>query len=306
MEIRDEHGLAVAMVDTAELADRPWLSAAAAIDVVRMVEPPEHAWQELAALGFIRKPDFVCWRTELGPGEPEYLARLDKKSRYNIRRARDRAESELRIEVHDAIDPDTLDTFLALYRSRIEEMAYGVPIACMQRDRLLDGPEKYFAVIATDGGELAGGCVVKECPEEDTIRIRFSAVTERWRDASLARTLYFEAMRAARDRGYRYATLGDEPNLYGHLTKAGLFGFKMKMGFECLPSQDFHDESGRDLADLVLSLRNLHGTCLILGYVPDGGRRLTAHLITEEPMETAAFAAPFLAGVDQRLPGPPH
>src|SRR3954464_3178450 len=66
MEIRDEHGLAVALVDTTELADRPWLSAAAAIDVVRTIEPPEHAWAELETLGFIRKPDFVCWR---GGGE---------------------------------------------------------------------------------------------------------------------------------------------------------------------------------------------------------------------------------------------
>src|SRR3954451_19093742 len=164
MEIRDEHGLAVALVDTTELADRPWLSAAAAIDVVRTIEPPEHAWAELETLGFIRKPDFVCWRAELGRGEAEYLARLEKKPRYNIRRSRDRAEARLRIEVHDRIDPDTLDDFLALYRTRIEEMAYGVPIACRQRERLLDGPEKYFAVIATEDGELAGGCVVKECP----------------------------------------------------------------------------------------------------------------------------------------------
>jgi predicted N-acetyltransferase YhbS len=305
MEIRDEHGLSVALVDTADLAARPWLSAAAAIDVVRMVEPPEHAWEELEALGFIRKPDFVCWRAELGPGEPEYLARLEKKPRYNIRRARDRAAAELRLEVHDRIDPDTLDMFLELYRSRIEDMPFGVPIACHQRERLLDGPEKYFAVIATDGGELAGGCVVKECPQEDAIRIRFSAVTEHWRKASLARTLYFEAMRVARDKGYRYVTLGDEPNLYGHMTKAGLFSFKAKMGFECVPSQDFHDEAGRDLADLVISLRNLHGTCLILGYTPTTGRKLTANLITEEPLDTAMFAEPFLTGVEQRPPGPP-
>jgi hypothetical protein len=304
MEIVDHHGLAMALAGSDELAARPWL--AEHVDVVRVRTPPPQVWPDLAALGFIRKPEMLTWRAELLANEAEFLSRLVKKSRQNIRRSREQAAAALRLTVHDRIDEGLLDQFLTLYRERVEAMPYGITIACKQRDRLLGSEgEKYYAVFATAGDQLVGGCLVRECPEEDTVRVRFSAVTEQWRDASLARTLFFEAMRVARDKGYRYATLGDEPNLYGHLTKAGLFVFKVAMGFECVPSQDFHDPDGGDVADLVLSVANLTAPCLVMGYASAGERTLTANLITEEPMDTRRYAAPFLAGA-RRLPvGPP-
>jgi GNAT superfamily N-acetyltransferase len=305
MDITDEHGLSVALVTSGELTTRPWLDSERHIDVVRMSAPRTEVVDDLVDIGFIRKPALLSWTAELGLSETEFLSRLDNKSRQDIRRARARAERALRLTVHDRIEPGILDRFLALYRERVEAMPYGITIACRQRERFLDGREKYFAVLALEGDELVGGCLVLECPGQDTVRIRFSAVTERWRRDSLARTLYFAAMRTAREKGYRWATLGDEPNLYGHLTKAGLFSFKVKMGFRCVPSQDFHDPEGCDLADLVLNLTHLCNPCLILGYAPDpfDNRSLTAHLITDTPTDPQRFAAPFLAGVEQRSPG---
>ncbi|MFF1360968.1 GNAT family N-acetyltransferase [Streptomyces sp. NPDC058297] len=306
MDIVDEHGLSVGLITPAELAARPWLGSGRPIDVVRMPEPPAGSSHELAAAGFVRKPELLCWKAELGSDEAEFLARLENKSRQDIRRARARAESALRLSVHDRLVPEILDPFLTLYQDRVAEMAYGIPIAVRQRERLLGGAEKYFAVFAHEGDELVGGCVVRECPDEDAVRIRFSAVTEQWRRHSLARTLYFAAMRTAREKGYRWATLGDEPNLYGHLTKAGLFSFKVNMGFRCVPSQDFNDIEGRDLADLVLSLTNLSGPCLMLGYAADPAedRTLRAELFTDDPAGTdpRKYTAPFLAGIEVRTP----
>lgn len=308
MEIVDHHGLTVARVAADELAARPWLDGTGHIDLVRTSDPPAEVRDELRDAGFIRKPAMLSWVTELGTDEETYLSRLDKKSRHDIRRSRHSAEQFLRLSVHDRITPELLDRFLALYRERVEAMRYGLTIACRQRERLLDGREKYFSVLAFEGDELAGGCVVLECPEESAVRIRFSAVSERWRRESLARTLYFAAMRTAREKGYRWATLGDEPNLYGHLTKAGLFPFKVKMGFRCVPSQDFHDPDGCDEADLVLSLANLCEPCLILGYAPGppGGRRLTAHVIADAPTGLKRFSPAFLTGAEQRPPGAPR
>ncbi|MFI8106531.1 GNAT family N-acetyltransferase [Streptomyces sp. NPDC086023] len=307
MDIVDEHGLSVALITPTELASRPWLSSSRSVDVVRMTEPPAACHDELAEAGFVLKPELLCWKAELGSDETGFLARLDNKSRQDIRRARTRAESVLRFSVHDTLVPEILDPFLSLYGDRVAEMAYGIPIAVRQRDRLLGGAEKYFAVLAHDGDELVGGCVVRECGDEDAVRIRFSAVTEQWRRHSLARTLYFAAMRTGREKGYRWATLGDEPNLYGHLTKAGLFSFKVNMGFRCVPSQDFHDPEGRDVADLILSLTNLSGPCLVLGYAADpaGDRTLRAELFTDDPAGTdpRRYAAPFLASVGVRAPG---
>jgi hypothetical protein len=298
MEIADYHGISVAHVDHDELADRPWREAADHIDVVRLTAPKAELWPWLAEEGFIRKPALLSWVTQLGASEEEFLARLDNKARQDIRRSRNRAERALTLTVHDVLEPGPLDRFLALYGQRVEEMAYGIPIAVQQRERLLGGVEKYFAVFAEQGGELAGGCVVRECPDEDAVRIRFSAVTEEWRRDSLARTLYFAAMRTAREKGYRWATLGDEPNLYGHLTKAGLFPFKVKMGFRCLPSQDFHDSGGTDLADLVLSLERLCEPSLIIGYESDrpDDRALRAYVMSCAPCDLRPYAAPFLSG----------
>ncbi|MFF5145022.1 GNAT family N-acetyltransferase [Streptomyces sp. NPDC013157] len=307
MEIVDEHGLSVALITPADLDTRPWRNSGPHIDVVRLPEPPAECWDELTAAGFVRKPELLCWKAELGADEAEFLSRLENKSRQDVRRARMRAESALRFTVQDTMAPEILDPFLALYLERVQEMAFGVPIAVRQRNRLLGGAEKYFAVYAHEGDELVGGCVVRECPDEDAVRIRFSAVTEQWRRSSLARTLYFAAMRTAREKGYRWVTLGDEPNLYGHLTKAGLFSFKVSMGFRCVPSQDFHDPEGRDLADLVLNLTNLSGPCLILGYATDSAenRMLHAELFTDEPAGTdpRKYTAPFLTGVEVRTPG---
>lgn len=130
------------------------------------------------------------------------------------------------------------------------------------------------------------------------VRIRFSAVTPEWRSASLARTLYFSAMRTAREKGYKWVSLGDEPNLYGHVAKAGLFRFKAAMGFECVPSRDNHDPRGRDVADLVLNLDNLCDPCLVLAYSPDGvDGELSAHLFSATEQDPRHYAAPFLAGV---------
>ncbi|MBQ0981624.1 GNAT family N-acetyltransferase [Micromonospora sp. M61] len=305
MRITDHHGLALADIVPEEVAQRPWRGSDKHIDVVRLPNPPDDFLPELAGLGFVHKPELLSWRAELGPDEEEFLARLATKPRQDIRRSIQRAEAALTLTVHDTLPAPLLDRFLDLYRSRVAEMTYGITIACRYRDAMLDGPDKYYGVFAMDGAEIAGGCLVRECPDEETVRIRFSAVTEEWRRASLARTLYFGAMRVARDKGFKWVTLGDEPNLYGHLTKMGLFPFKVAMGFHPVPSQDNHDPEGRDLADLVLTGTHLSGPGLMLGYVP--GRRherqLTGYVISDEPVDLKRIAAPFLDAVVQVPPG---
>ncbi|MFG2294926.1 GNAT family N-acetyltransferase [Streptomyces sp. NPDC048603] len=308
MKVIDEHGLSVALIEPAELAAAPWLTAADHIDVVRMQNPPGELAPELAAGGFIRKPEMLTWLARLGPDEDGFLARLETKPRQDIRRSQRRAAAALREEVQDRVDAGTLDRFLSLYEERVAGMQYGVPYARRHRESVLHGPQKYFAVFAFEGEELVGGCLVLECPDEDAIRIRFSAVSESWRRHSLARTLYFSAMRTARLKGYAWATLGDEPNLYGHLTQAGLFSFKVNMGFEAVPSQAFADPTGCDEADLVLNLTALNDPCLILGYSGPAGAEqpLTGHLITEGGIDDRKFAAPFLNAVELRSPGSPR
>jgi GNAT superfamily N-acetyltransferase len=311
MEIVDRYGLSLALIEPHELASEPWAGAAGAgrdvdVDVVRMERPPAGLWGELASRGFLRKPATVTWVAELGSGEEEFLARLGTKARQDVRRARRRAEAAgLREVVEEPVSERTLDAFLALYEERVARMRFGVPFALDHRDAVLHGPEKFCGVFAYAGDELVGGCLVLELPERDAAVMRFSAVSAEWRRHSLARALYFSAMRVARAKGHTWATLGNEPNLLGHLTRPGLFHFKTGMGFRAVPSQEFADPDGHDEADLVLSLRTLGDPVLVLAYAGPGsdpGRPLAARLISESPVPTAPYEAPFLAAVTRSAP----
>jgi GNAT superfamily N-acetyltransferase len=183
-------------------------------------------------------------------------------------------------------------------------MRYGVAFARRFRTTILEGPEKYFGVFLYRADELIGGCLALECPDESAIRIRWSAVTEPARRAGYPRALYCTAMQQAREKGYEWATLGDDPNLYGHLAQPGLFTFKSRMGFEAVASQDFADPGAWDEADLVLSLDKLSDPALMLEYADGTGlgtgrsarHLLRARLVVGSPVDVQQFSAEFLSG----------
>jgi GNAT superfamily N-acetyltransferase len=306
MEIMERHGLAIAVVAPEDVDAAPWRSADRHLDLVRVAEPPATAWPRLSGQGFVPKPAMLTWTARLGEDEETFLAGLDTKSRQDIRRAKRRAaESGLRLDIEDPPTGPAVDRFLTLYGARVAQMRHGIALAHRFRDAILESGQ-YFAVYAHDGDRLVGGAIVLGCPEVDAIRIRFSAVVEEWRRASLARVLYFAAMRVARDKGYAYATLGDEPNLYGHLTQPGLLAFKGNTGFQAVPSQDFGDPEGEDVADLILNLTVLNDPSIVLGYADPADstdRTLSAHVFSTHDIEPKPYAAPFLAGITVRRPG---
>jgi GNAT superfamily N-acetyltransferase len=306
VEVVDRYGLALALIGPEELDGAPWEAAGTRPDVVRMLRPPPGVLPELARRGFWHKPATVTWRAPLERDEETFLARLGRDARRDVRRVRRRvAAAGLREVVEEPVSPRTLDRFLALYGERVAGMRFGVPFALAQREAILDGPQKFCGVFAhaPDGG-LAGGVLVLERPELDAAVLRFSAVTAEWRRHSLARALYLTALETARSKGYRWGTLGNEPNLMGHLTGPGLFHFKAGLGFRPVPSQDFGDPDGHDEADLVLRLTALSDPSMILAYAPEAGdRALAARVISHGPVDTAPFTAPFLAGTTVCPPG---
>jgi GNAT superfamily N-acetyltransferase len=306
MEVCDLYGLSIALIGPDEVADEPWARVPEHIDVVRMPEPPASCWAALAAKGFIRKPTTVTWAAELTANEGEFFARLERRARQGIRRARSRAEAAgLRQVTEDPVSVATLDAFLKLYEQRVGDMRFGVPFALRYRDVILHGPDKFFGVFAFEEDELVGGTLVLERPADDTAVLRFSAVSAEWRKVSLARSLYPAAMEIARTKGYTRATLGNEPNLLGHLTQPGLLVFKADLGFRAVPSQDFADPQGTDEADLVVSLTALNDPTLILGYADQADpaeRRLAGHLICEAKVDPGVYAT-FLTAMYQHRPG---
>lgn len=274
MHIEDLLGIRVAILESRDLTSkRPW--SGLDCDVARLNEPTADDIATGSSLGFIHKPDMLTWVARLSGSEDEFHENLPaharQKAKKAVRRARRQVQSlGVDVSVQDPVAPEALDEFYAIYSKQVAGMKFGVPYGLRHRESILDGPESYFAVFARDNSRMVGGCLVRRDNDPHTVRIRFSAATSRAREAGLSRVLYLKAMQYARDALYTWVTLGDEPNLYGHLTKVGLFHFKAEMGFECVPSQAFGDATGHDQLDVVVRLDRLDDPVLVLEYASDG------------------------------------
>ncbi|OYP14422.1 MULTISPECIES: GNAT family N-acetyltransferase [Streptomyces] len=266
MQIQDTHGLPVAVVSVQEARETDWETWRGRVAVVRVSDPPVAAWPALRAAGFLPKPSWLTWIAGTGDSEEEFLRGLHRKERQSVQAARRHAAAEeLRVEVLPLTEP-LLAEFLGLYERQMGRMRQALPVAVQQRDQLREASAELFAVCARRAGTLVGACLSQRLPEADLVRLRFSAVDERSRSHSLARVLYMAAVGHARELGFGQVSLGNDPNLYGHVVEAGLFAFKTRLGFRPVPSQSVHPHRGDDSADLVLGGPRLADPALLLSY----------------------------------------
>ncbi|MFF2374988.1 GNAT family N-acetyltransferase [Streptomyces xiamenensis] len=288
MEIKDDNGITVGFLTLDEALTGQWPAVAPHVrtlrdvDVLRVIEPPLGAWPALRAAGFVPKPTKISWIAPNGADDGEFLSVLSQNERRIIRRAQRAAgEAGIRVTVQDPVTPDSLEAFLAIYRTQVSGMRHGVLYADGRSAEILSEP--YFAVWAHVGSQLVGGCLVVAASGARFTKMRFSAVAERFRGTSLSRTLYMEVVRASRERGFTTTSLGTEPNLYGHVAKVGLFRFKRRMGFEPHPSQDVGNAGGIE-ADHLLRLESLDSPSMILGYPEvSAWRGGWGHFYTSDP-----------------------
>lgn len=272
-------GLPMALVDVDQALNGQWRAYEHEVDLIRVQDPPVDAWPRLREAGFLPKPQVVMWRTEALDSEEKYLATLSGKDRYDIRSAyRKAAEAGLRVATEPLTAP-LLTEFLALYEGQVSGMRHGWAVAVQQRASILAEAETYRVVTVRSGDVLVGACLNQDLPANDEMRARFSAVTAGQRGDSLSRVLYGETLREARLRGRRWATLGRDINLYGHVGNAGLFSFKSRLGFVAVPGQLVEYGSGSHQADRVVRFAELSDPTLLLSYAPVAG-------------ETAAVASP--------------
>ena len=273
MDIVHGYGLTAAVVDAAEGITRGW-STVPDLDMVRVNEPAASDVPGLLAAGFTHKPTRLTWLGATGADDEDFIRRLSLKQRSNVRVAARRAREEgLSVEVRRPVDEALLDSFLELYERRVALMVNGLPLARRQAPEIAGNPD-YFAVVGYRDGRLAGCTVCQHCPDLDMLRLRYSAVEADQRRASLARVMYLEAVRQARAAGYRWTTLGNDPNIYGHLVKPGLLAFKASLGFRPVPSHAVLPGDGNDEADVIVNLGAFTDPTILLGYPVGGGTQV--------------------------------
>ncbi|MCX2181309.1 GNAT family N-acetyltransferase [Streptomyces sp. SKN60] len=272
-------GLPMALVDVDQALSGDWREYEGKVDLIRVQDPPVESWTRLREAGFLPKPQVVAWRAEVLDSEERYLGTLPRKDRYDIRTAYRRAgEGGLRVGT-EPLTAGLLDEFLELYERQVAAMRHGWAVAVEQRRNILAEAGSYCAVTVRSQGTLVAGCLNQDVPAKDEIRARFSAVSSDHRHDSLARLLYWEMLREARGRKRRWASLGRDINLYGHVVKPGLFSFKSRLGFAAVPGQLLEPGSGSHQADRVVRFKELTDPTLLLSYAPVAG-------------EAAALAAP--------------
>ncbi|HET9893331.1 MAG TPA: hypothetical protein VFQ44_00090 [Streptosporangiaceae bacterium] len=299
MEIRTLDGLSVALVDVAEAVRTNWSALTGKVDVARVPMPPRRRRGELADAGFLTKPARLSWIAATGDSEESFLSRLTFRDRKNIRVAQLRAAaSGVRFETVKPVGPGLLAAFLRLYEAQVAGMRHGVAIAARQLTAIADEADLYYASAAYAGDELVGACLAQECPAQDMVRLRFAAADLAHRDG-LSRALYFSAIQAARQMNYGQVSLGTDPNLYGHLVKAGLFAFKWRLGFAAVPSQAVMAGEGFDEADLIVGSARLAEPVLFLSYAGDRAGLQAELYCSQDGLDVRPYLAGFLA--DLRL-----
>ncbi|MFD7136162.1 GNAT family N-acetyltransferase [Streptomyces sp. NPDC059894] len=266
----DPSGVKIARVGLDEALGRNWHDPSVDVDLVKVrLTSLEHR-RKLEAAGFLVKPVWVNWMAPLLDSEQTFLSRLPLKERQSIRQAARRAEANgIELVVLEEVTERDLLHFLELYDRQVARMERGVNYARRQQRQLARRLDSLLAVHAYAGDRLVGGCLGWLRPDQAMVQLRFSAVDDGARQGMLSRVLYSTALEAARHRRLTWASLGNDPSLFGHTVQPGLFHFKARLGFRPVPTQAIPPRVTGDEAELIVRIRALADPSLSLAYDGD-------------------------------------
>ncbi|KUF15865.1 hypothetical protein [Streptomyces silvensis] len=285
MEIAEQDHLVIATVDRAEAESHAWKAAGTEtgtgtgqgaaedgppIDIVRLADadtdPSGRLDADLADLGFVARPKWLNWCAPVRESRAAFEAGLSGTERRNIRLGTRFVEDEgLRLDVRVGLTEELVDEFLVLYERQIAGMPRGRNFARRGRDRLLAGADEHVSVcVTTRDGAMLVGSLWWIRPAESVLQMRYSASAADARSGRVMRAAYAEALQFAREQGLAYASLGNDPSLFGHVVQPGLFNFKTRFGFAPVPAQVLTPKLGGGHVDKFLSLRSLSDPALVV------------------------------------------
>lgn len=263
----------MASVDLDEASARAWEKARGPVDVVRLLDSGEVPEKVLGELGFVARPRWLNWCASVRDSEEEFAAALSGTERRNLRLGhRFVLEHDLRVEVHAGLTAQFMDSFLDVYDKQIADMPRGKNFGRRSRDHLLDAAEEHVSVSLYEGGTMLAGSIWRERPALSVLQMRFSAASPSARSGRALRVLYARAMEYAREQGFVYASLGNDPALFGQVVQPGLFRFKSRLGFTPVPSELLDLPLAGEVADRFVSLRSLPDPSLLVTWGQRRGR----------------------------------
>ncbi|MEU6628796.1 hypothetical protein ABZ905_10945 [Streptomyces parvus] len=265
MEITEQGGLVIASLDLAEAESQAWRSAGVAPDIARLSDSEKVDDAALAELGFVARPHWVNWCAPVRASEEEFTAGLSATERRNVRLGRRVIQdASMRVVVKEGLTEELMDEFLEVYDAQIAGMPTGRNFARERRDRLLEASAEHIGVSVYAGATMVAGSLWRIRTEPSVLQMRFSASSADARSGRVLRAVYAEALAFARGRGLAFASLGNDPSLFGHIVQPGLFNFKSRFGFTPVPSDVLDPHLGGEHADRFLSLRSLADPTLVL------------------------------------------
>lgn len=310
MDVVEQMGLLVGYVDAEQALAQHWRRRASELDLIRVNQPERVRWPDLEAGGFHIKPAWLTWLRQMPESEEQFLRELPRDARASFRKGQEYCRStDIDLEAHRPPSPAIVDRFLAIYARIVAGMERGVQFANSSRDTLLAQLADMLIILATRDGEILGGALCEIRRAESMLYLRYQITFGEARRNGLGRALDLRASQFARSEGLQILSLGRDPNLYGHISRTGLFYAKHRLSFRPFPSQLL--AAGHDEADLILRLGCLADPSMMVCYdwrrpperVRLGGRQLDApafrvELFCHEPLaSTKMYRAGFITDV---------
>lgn len=223
------------------------------------------------------RPLWIAWTAPLTDGSATLLARQGratrKRSRSILRRAADLTE---RIEAE--VDAGTLREWKSVYDRQIASMPTGLNVIDIYST--LDNLAHLTFAGYFDATGMQAGVLFDTVTDPSTLRMRLAAATESGREAGLLRALYHRVADLGAAAGCTSMMMGLDPNLFGYVVQPGLCVFKLQMGFDPAPAQQYVDNPGYiDVTECIVAPVGNDASPLLFEYPAGHGHDNTLSLL---------------------------
>ncbi|QOV36554.1 hypothetical protein IM697_42365 [Streptomyces ferrugineus] len=217
------------------------------------VAPPPASGGEWLTEGFRFRPTNVVWLADPKGSEEEYVEGLGRSQRHTVRTAlRDFRASTMTLEHVEKITPALAAEWLPLYRASLAGMAFAAPVVTSPEEVVGIGPDVEMLAIRDGHGNMCAGIVTLNDHRRGVYTCGLYGERDGPRSHNFSRLLDLAMMNVARAYEMPLVSRGWEPNLYGHIGKAGLAAYKRLLGFRPVPRAALRPDGSEDVLTRVV------------------------------------------------------